>query len=56
MATQDEVIAPSYLPRAVASLAAHGIAAESILSPGLGHGIDQAGLERGGAFLAKVLA
>lgn len=54
--TEDAVIDPSYLPRAVASLDAHGIAAESLLSPGLGHGIDRAGLERGAAFLAKVLA
>jgi phospholipase/carboxylesterase len=53
---EDEVVAPSYLPRAVASLAAHGIAAESVLSAGLGHSIEQAGLERGGAFLAKILA
>lgn len=54
--TQDAVIDPSYLPRAVASLDAHGVAVESLLSPGLGHGIDRAGLERGAAFLAKVLA
>jgi phospholipase/carboxylesterase len=53
---EDEVIAPSYLPRAVTSLATHGIAAESVLTPGLRHGIDRAGLERGGAFLAKILA
>ncbi|QJP16187.1 phospholipase [Starkeya sp. ORNL1] len=53
---EDEVVAPGYLPRAVASLAAQGITAESFLLPGLGHGIDQAGLERGGAFLAKILA
>jgi phospholipase/carboxylesterase len=54
--TEDVVVDPSYLPRAVASLDAHGVETESLLLPGLGHSIDQIGLERGGAFLKRVLA
>lgn len=54
--TDDVVVAPDYLPRAVASLEALGVPTESHLSPGLGHGIDRTGLELGAAFLARILA
>jgi phospholipase/carboxylesterase len=51
----DEIVPPSTLPRAVSGLEAAGIAVESILCPGLAHGIDEAGLKRGIAFLRRVL-
>jgi phospholipase/carboxylesterase len=41
--------------QAKAALAQNGFAVESHVSPGLGHSIDQAGLQLGGAFLARVL-
>lgn len=52
---RDEIIAPTYLSRAVDSLSARGIAVRSHLAPGLGHGIDPVGLRLAGAFLAEVL-
>ena len=52
----DQVIEPGYLPRAVESLTARGIAVRSHLAPGLGHGIDPVGLRLAGDFLAGVLA
>jgi phospholipase/carboxylesterase len=42
--------------QAKAALDHHGFAVESHVSPGLGHSIDAAGLQLGGAFLARVLA
>ena len=36
---------------AVAALKRCGVPVEKLLRPGLGHGIDEEGLERGGAFL-----
>ncbi|HXZ01107.1 MAG TPA: prolyl oligopeptidase family serine peptidase [Stellaceae bacterium] len=49
----DEVVPPQALPAAKAALAAAGVAVEAVTCPGLGHGIDQAGLTRGGDFLRR---
>jgi phospholipase/carboxylesterase len=43
------------LHQAKAALGRNGFAVESHISPGVGHGIDLAGLELGGQFLARVL-
>ena len=51
----DEIVPPSALPRAVSALEAAGVAVESVLCPGLAHGIDETGLKRGIAFLRRVL-
>jgi len=51
----DEIVASHYLPRAVESLSARGIAVRAHLAPGLGHGIDPVGLRLAGDFLAGVL-
>lgn len=51
----DEIVPPAALPMAVAGLSAAAVPVESLTCPGLGHGIDEAGLERGGAFLRQVL-
>ncbi len=49
----DEVVPPQALPQAVRALESAGVAVASLVSPGLGHGIDEAGLRRGGAFLRE---
>jgi phospholipase/carboxylesterase len=51
----DEIVPPEALPMAVAGLTAAGVPVESLTCPGLGHGIDEAGLASGGAFLRQVL-
>jgi phospholipase/carboxylesterase len=51
----DQIVEPGYLPRAVESLTARGLAVRSHLAPGLGHGIDPVGLRLAGDFLAGVL-
>ncbi|MFS8037216.1 alpha/beta hydrolase [Xanthobacter sp. AM11] len=53
--TDDEVIPVGALFASAQALAAAGVPAEWHLCHGLGHGIDEAGLERGGAFLAQFL-
>ena len=50
---QDEVIPVQALTMAADGLGALGVPVESHVSPGLGHGIDQDGLRRGGEFLAR---
>ena len=52
----DEVVPVKALPAAVAALAAAGVKVEQLLRPGLGHGIDEEGLIRGGAFLRDAFA
>ena len=47
----DDVVPPQALPVAANALKAAGVAVETLVCPGLGHGIDEAGLRRGGAFL-----
>jgi len=49
----DEVVPPQALPRAAAALEAAGVAVEAVTCPGLGHGIDETGLRRGGEFLRR---
>ena len=51
----DEVVPVRALAHAAAGLKAAGVAVEELLRPGLGHGIDEEGLTRGGAFLRQHL-
>ncbi len=50
----DEVVPPQALPMASKALESAGVPVETLVSPGLGHGIDEAGLKRGSAFLRRV--
>jgi len=52
----DEIVPHQALAGAVQGLAAAGVPVEQLTCPGLGHGIDEPGLRRGGAFLQRVLA
>jgi len=52
----DQVVPPDSLPDAVAGLERVGVPVDAVSRPGLGHGIDQVGLELGRDFLVKVLA
>jgi phospholipase/carboxylesterase len=52
----DPMIPIAAFHQAKAALVGNGFAVESHVSPGLGHSIDAAGLQLGGAFLARVLA
>jgi phospholipase/carboxylesterase len=52
----DPMIPIAAFHQAQAALLENGFAVESHISPGLGHSIDAAGLQLGGAFLARVLA
>jgi phospholipase/carboxylesterase len=47
----DPVVPFDSLALAVTGLKAAGVAVEQLVRPGLGHGIDEEGLRRGGAFL-----
>jgi phospholipase/carboxylesterase len=49
----DEIVPPMMLPHAVEALRAARVPVEDLTCPGLGHGIDEAGLRRGGEFLRK---
>ncbi|QQP91423.1 dienelactone hydrolase family protein [Skermanella sp. TT6] len=51
----DQVVPPQALPAAQAVLQAAGVPVEVEVRPGLGHGIDQDGLTRGGFFLKRAL-
>ncbi|MBV8594566.1 MAG: dienelactone hydrolase family protein [Caulobacteraceae bacterium] len=51
----DPMIPVAALATAKAALAGGGFAVETHVSAGLGHSIDEAGLELGGAFLERVL-
>lgn len=50
----DAVLPVSSLPAAVAALNKLGVPVEAHIHPGLAHGIDETGIRRGQAFLAKV--
>lgn len=52
----DEIVPHAALAAAVKALRGAGVPVEDITCPGLGHGIDETGLRRGGEFLRKVLA
>lgn len=51
----DEIVPPRSLPDAAEALTGAGFALESVVRPGLGHGIDPEGLALGGRFLARHL-
>jgi phospholipase/carboxylesterase len=52
----DEVVPPQALPLAAEGLEAAGVPVETLTCPGLGHGIDEEGLKRGGDFLRACFA
>ena len=52
----DTVVPPDSLELSARGLKELGITAEIHMSHGIGHGIDQEGLELGGAFLARAFA
>lgn len=47
----DEIVPVKAHPAAVAALKRQGVPVEALIHPGLGHGIDEDGLRRGGTFL-----
>jgi phospholipase/carboxylesterase len=51
----DEIVPPRSLPAAVAALEANGVPVASELRPGLGHSIDERGLQLGAEFLVRHL-
>jgi phospholipase/carboxylesterase len=51
----DQVVPPGALPAAVAALEALGVPVTSELRPGLGHGIDERGVQLGADFLVRHL-
>ena len=51
----DQVVPPRSLPAALAALEANGVPVTSELRPGLGHGIDERGLQLGSEFLVRHL-
>ena len=51
----DQVVPFPALARAAASLEAAGVPVETLVRPGLGHGIDEEGLRAGARFLREVL-
>jgi phospholipase/carboxylesterase len=53
---RDEVVPPEALPAAYTALKAANVPVEQMLRPGLGHGIDGEGLNRGGEFLRAAFA
>lgn len=52
----DEVVPPSSLELSAQGLSILGIRAETHMSRGIGHGIDEEGLQLGGEFLARAFA
>jgi phospholipase/carboxylesterase len=52
----DPVVPPDSLELSARGLQVLGIDAETHMSNGIGHGIDEDGLERGGTFLARAFA
>jgi phospholipase/carboxylesterase len=53
--TADPVVPFARLAEADAALKAAGFPVETLIRPGLGHGIDQEGAQRAAAFLARNL-
>jgi phospholipase/carboxylesterase len=53
--TDDQVLPFSSLGEAETALKAAGVPVETLVCPGMGHSIDEAGLARGGAFLKRHL-
>jgi phospholipase/carboxylesterase len=54
--SEDTVVDPTETAEAGRALDAAGFDVEAHLLPGLGHGIDQRGLEIAAAFMEKVLS
>lgn len=52
----DEVVPFAALSHAATALAGAGVPVEQLRRPGLGHGIDEEGLQRGGDFLRNAFA
>jgi phospholipase/carboxylesterase len=52
----DQVVPVEALGMAVETLESAGVPVESLLRPGLGHGIDEEGMARGGDFLRRIFA
>jgi phospholipase/carboxylesterase len=52
---RDTVVPPESLPEAEAALTRLGVSVETLLRPGLAHGIDPQGLAQGRRFLERVL-
>jgi phospholipase/carboxylesterase len=52
----DEMVPFESLADSKAALEKHGVPVETLVRPGLGHGIDEIGLDRGGQFLKRVLS
>lgn len=52
----DEVVPPQSLELSANGLKALSVDVQTSMSRGIGHGIDQEGLQRGGAFLAQAFA
>ncbi len=50
----DEIVPHSALPAAEAALKGAGVSVEAVSRPGLGHGIDEDGIERAVAMLTRV--
>ena len=53
---QDDVVVPSSLTEAEQGLSGAGFKVETVLRPGLGHSIDNFGLDRGAAFIMENFA
>ncbi|NQV56942.1 MAG: dienelactone hydrolase family protein [Rhodospirillales bacterium] len=51
---QDPLIPPSQQPEAMEALKSAGVPVEGHIRPGLGHSIDEAGIEIGRVFLSKI--
>jgi phospholipase/carboxylesterase len=54
--TDDPMVPYSSMPEAASALRAAGVPVETLDCPGIGHSIDGDGLQRGGAFLQRVLS
>jgi phospholipase/carboxylesterase len=52
----DDILPVQALPEAVEGLEGAGVAVESFIRPGLGHGIDEECIRLGQAFLADIFA
>jgi phospholipase/carboxylesterase len=54
--TEDPLVAFDSMAEAETALGAAGVPVETLTCPGLGHGIDEDGLRRGGEFLQRALS
>ncbi len=54
--TDDAMVPYDSMAEAESALTGAGVAVETLTCPGVGHGIDEAGLRQGGEFLQRVLS